>query len=55
MANNVENSYMELIECGVWQCLDCGAFAKEKGEIVHHASCIPGEAAKWAEEQREAI
>lgn len=28
-------------------CNDCGAFADSEDEVVHHASCRPGESQYW--------
>jgi len=32
---------------GVIQCNDCGAHADTKENVVHHASCKPGESKVW--------
>ena len=30
-----------------WSCNDCGAHGTVKEQIVHHATCTPGESKKW--------
>lgn len=32
---------------GISQCNDCGAYSKDRDAIVHHKSCIPGDAETW--------
>lgn len=31
----------------VYVCNDCGAFSKNKHQIKHHDTCVPGECEKW--------
>jgi hypothetical protein len=31
----------------VWQCNDCGAYADKPDKVKHHATCKPGESARW--------
>ena len=33
----------------VWQCNDCGAYAKRIEDIKHFDSCKPGESRRWQE------
>lgn len=35
-------------------CKNCGAQAKEKSQIKHHATCTPGEADKWEKFYKDA-
>ncbi len=34
---------------GIWGCNDCGASGPVIKEIVHHATCQPGESERWRE------
>ena len=42
-------TYIDDVLCPVWQCDDCGAYAKHKKDIVHYDSCVPGESKMWEE------
>ncbi len=40
------HSYTTIDE-GIVVCNDCGAWAETEEEVVHHATCHPGESAYW--------
>ena len=42
-----KHSYTCISDAGVVVCNDCGAYATTDEDIKHHASCVPGDAAKW--------
>jgi hypothetical protein len=44
----MENEILKIDE-GIFQCVDCGAYAKSKEQIKHYITCSPGEAKRWEE------
>ena len=46
---DMEDEYTYIEEAGIWQCNNCGAYATEKTDIKHYASCKPGESEYWKE------
>lgn len=51
MENEIQKSTIDFGEgdTSLKECLDCGAYALGKNEIVHYKSCVAGEANHWVE------
>ncbi len=41
------HDYTYIDETEIWQCNDCGAYADNKEDIVHHKTCELGESKRW--------
>ena len=46
----MKNRYVFITESEVFQCIDCGAYAKTEGEVEHYPTCVLGECDRWMKE-----